>query len=226
VPLQRRAPFANELKLLSRAVYSENIAHFGTSSLSRDLGSRVGALLVDDVHLARRAGQARMLEVPLNQLRIARLAEEPRRHPVPEVVDPKVRHGHPIPAAVMAMRLPFSNRPAWLRLAIVGTLGACARLAAASTMAVDAVTTSSFVARSLADLSYPASRRGALAGDGMLPVRTVKLATRLVAVEYRGGTFRCFVEKDAFSALPPPAPSQISIRNQRKPFNPLFPHAH
>jgi hypothetical protein len=140
--------------------------------------------------------------------------------------------GHPIPAAVMAMRLSFSNRPAWLRLAIVGTLGVCARLtAAASTMAVDvdAGTTSSFVAWSLADLtwqSYPASRRGALAGDGMLPVRTVKLAARLVAVEYRGGTFRCFVEKDAFSALPPPAPSQISIRNQRKPFNPLFPHAH
>ena len=180
-----------------------------------------------------------MLEVLLDQLRLpvsrrSRVAILCRKSWIRKFVTPDrfraVPCGHPIPAAVMAIRLSFSNRPAWLRLAIVGTLGACARLAAAaSTMPVDAVTTSSFAARSLADLtwqSYPASRRGARAGDGMLPVRTVKLAARLVAVEYRGGTFRCFVEKDAFSALPPPAPSQISIRKQRKPFNPLFPHAH
>jgi hypothetical protein len=167
-----------------------------------------------------------------------RLAEEPPRHGVPEVMDPKVRHapslhGRPVrapdPVVVMAMRLPFSNPWAWRRLATIGTPGACARLAAAPTMAVDAVTTASFVAWSLADLtwqSYPASRCGALAGDGRLPLRTVQVAARLVAVEYRGGTFRCFVEKDAFSALLPPAASQISIRNQRKPFNPLFPHVH
>jgi hypothetical protein len=181
-----------------------------------------------------------MLEVLLDQLRIARLAEEPRRHPVPEVVDPKVRHARSLqgrPVRTPDPRCGDGDAIALLELAGLASSCDCRHAggvrapwrlaAAASTMAADAVTTSSFVAWSLADLtwqSYPASRRGALAG--MLPVRTVKLAARLVAVEYRGGTFRCFVEKDAFSALPPPAPSQIFIRNQRKPFNPLFPHVH
>jgi hypothetical protein len=113
-----------------------------------------------------------MLEVLLNQLRIARLAEEPRRHPVPKVVDPKVRHARSLqgrPVRTPDPRCGDGDAIALLEPAGLASscdcrhAGACARLAAASTIAVDAVTTSSFVAWSLADLTWPSYPHPAVA---------------------------------------------------------------